>query len=213
MSEASETPWCACGRRREDCDGSRRACVPEPTTCDSCQAVSDWYCRRCWDEAHRWLHEAETARDEAQKQARLGWERHAEKDRAYGDALRQRDDACSEAHAAAKENSAMAEHIERMQELIDSIALMVGTPGDDPGDLDGFEVLRLHARAAVDRGKRAEQVLDALAGEFERAIHHHESRGKGGQQVTFTGDFASVGPSVVGRMRWWLRDMRPKGGA
>jgi hypothetical protein len=32
-------------------------------------------------------------RDEALKQARYGWERHAEKDRSYGEALRQRDEA------------------------------------------------------------------------------------------------------------------------
>lgn len=35
-------------------------------------------------------------RDEAQKQARLAWERQAEKDRAYGEALRERDEARAE---------------------------------------------------------------------------------------------------------------------
>jgi hypothetical protein len=35
------------------------------------------------------LEEAERERDEALKQARYAWERHAEKDRAYGDALRE----------------------------------------------------------------------------------------------------------------------------
>ena len=39
------------------------------------------------------LEEAERERDEALKQARYAWERHAEKDRAYGDALRERDEA------------------------------------------------------------------------------------------------------------------------
>jgi len=105
----------------------------------------------------------------------------------------------------------MSEHIQRMQELLDSIAVIVGTPGNDPGDLDGFEVLRLHVKAAMDNKNRATSILNALASEFERAIRHHENKGKGGQQVTFTGDFASVGPSVVQRMRWWLREMRAAG--
>ena len=56
----------------------------------------------------------------------------------------------SEAHASAKENQAMAEHIERQAEIIDSVALIIGTRGEDPGDIDGFEVLRLHARALAD---------------------------------------------------------------
>lgn len=45
------------------------------------------------------LEEAERERDEALKQARYAWERHAEKDRAYGDALRERDEARAKAAA------------------------------------------------------------------------------------------------------------------
>jgi hypothetical protein len=37
------------------------------------------------------LAEAVRERDEAKQQAKLGWERHAEKDRSYGDALSERD--------------------------------------------------------------------------------------------------------------------------
>lgn len=51
-------------------------------------------------------------------------------------------------------------------------------------------------------------LLDALCHEFEATIAYHESKGKGGQQVPFHGDFSSVGPSVVSRMRWWTREIR-----
>jgi len=47
------------------------------------------------------LEEAERERDEALKQARYAWERHAEKDRAYGDALRERDEARAHVSTAA----------------------------------------------------------------------------------------------------------------
>lgn len=42
------------------------------------------------------LQEALRERDEAIKQQRLAWDRHAEKDRAYGEALRERDEAKAE---------------------------------------------------------------------------------------------------------------------
>lgn len=55
--------------------------------------------------------------------------------------------------------------------------------------------------------ERVRAILTALAGEFRATVRHHENRGKGGQQVTFTGDFASVGPGTLSRIRWWLREM------
>ena len=51
-------------------------------------------------------------------------------------------------------------------------------------------------------------LLDGLCHEFEAAIYHHENKGKGGQQVSFHGDFYSVGPGTIGRMRWWVRELR-----
>ncbi len=47
--------------------------------------------------------------------------------------------------------------------------------------------------------------LTIIKEEFDRTVEHFENKGKGGQQVTFTGDFCAVGPSVVSRMRWWSR--------
>lgn len=57
-----------------------------------------------------------------------------------------------------------------------------------------------------------------IADEFDRAIAEAE-RPKGGQQVMPSGgDFWPVGPGVVGRFRWWSREIRrwlaepPQGG-
>lgn len=50
--------------------------------------------------------------------------------------------------------------------------------------------------------------LAAFAETAEATVLHHETRGAGGQQVPFHGDFSSVPPSVVGRLRWWAREMR-----
>lgn len=58
----------------------------------------------------------------------------------------------------------------------------------------------------------ARGVLSALCAEFEGAVAHADWRAAGspGMSVPFTGDFASATqlPSVVGRMRWWAREMR-----
>jgi phage shock protein A len=70
--------------------------------------------------------------------------------------------------SASVEREAMEEHVGRMQELIDSVATIVGTPGDDPGDIDGFEVLRLHVRATVDALQIARDDADEARGEVER---------------------------------------------
>ena len=61
---------------------------------------------------------------------------------------------------------------------------------------------------STDADERIRAVLTALTEEFQATIRHHDNRGKGGQQVTFTGDFASVGPGTLSRMRWWLREMQ-----
>jgi hypothetical protein len=82
--------------------------------------------------------------------------------------------------------------------------------------------LRDLARACSARNRAVERaqelwdrlggLLDAIAGEFERSVHHHRGP-RGGQQVAFFGDFQSVGPSVVGRMEWWAREFRNALGA
>ena len=65
---------------------------------------------------------------------------------------------------------------------------------------------------AEDERDEARAMLSAICSEFERAVSHADWRAAGspGMSVPFTGDFASATqiPSVVGRMRWWAREMR-----
>ncbi len=53
------------------------------------------------------------------------------------------------------------------------------------------------------------ELLEAITGEFERTIQETE-RPKGGMSVPFHGDFSSAVrlPSVIGRMRWWVKEFR-----
>lgn len=71
---------------------------------------------------------------------------------------------------AEEEMQGAREHVARMQEIIDSIALIVGQRGDDPGDLDGFEVLRLHARALADDCASAESQRDQAQAAFNALL-------------------------------------------
>lgn len=48
-------------------------------------------------------------------------------------------------------------------------------------------------------------VVDALSTEMERTIRHRESSG---MSVPDHGDFAAAPPSMLGRLRWWSREMR-----
>ena len=52
-----------------------------------------------------------------------------------------------------------------------------------------------------------ERMLQCITGFVEavEAAEAHATRPKGGQQVTFSGDFASAVPSVRGQLRWWAR--------
>ena len=56
------------------------------------------------------------------------------------------------------------------------------------------------------------RVLEGICGEFERAVQHADWRSDGskGMSAPFTGDFASATqlPSVVAKMRWWMREFK-----
>ena len=54
-----------------------------------------------------------------------------------------------------------------------------------------------------------ERMLQCITGFVEavEAAEAHATRPKGGQQVTFSGDFASAVPSVRGQLRWWARHL------
>lgn len=68
------------------------------------------------------------------------------------------------------------------------------------------------AVAALDRAAAENVALRAFAEAFaataEAAVEAHESRGRGGQQVGFHGDFAHAPPSAVNRLRWWAARAR-----
>ena len=81
---------------------------------------------------------------------------------------------------------------------------------DEAGNVIRRLVLDLdEARAERDE---ARAVLSALCAEFDGTVAHADWRADGskGMHVPFTGDFASAVqlPSVVSRMRWWVREMR-----
>ena len=51
--------------------------------------------------------------------------------------------------------------------------------------------------------------LESFADEIERSAADIGSRGRGGQQVgPSSADFAHCPPSAIGRLRWWLRELR-----
>ncbi len=52
------------------------------------------------------------------------------------------------------------------------------------------------------------QMIDGLESEVERAIAERQHRGKGGQTVSFQGDFAGCALSSLLRLRWWVRELR-----
>lgn len=58
------------------------------------------------------------------------------------------------------------------------------------------------------RAQRAEAAIEAFATTVDDAARHHESRGRGGQHVPFTGDFASMPPSSMVRLKWWVRHLK-----
>lgn len=58
------------------------------------------------------------------------------------------------------------------------------------------------------RIERLEAALYSMIDCFDGAVASFEDRGKGGQHVSYHGDFASIPPSAVGQMRRWSRDLR-----
>lgn len=80
--------------------------------------------------------------------------------------------------------------------------------------LNGTDAQALeHAITITERERdEARAVLSALCAEFDGTVAHADWRADGskGMHVPFTGDFASAVqlPSVVSRMRWWVREMR-----
>ena len=60
----------------------------------------------------------------------------------------------------------------------------------------------------LERTEAAHVAMAGFIAEVDSAAQHFDSRGKGGQQVPFFGDFASVAPSTLGCLKWWARRFR-----
>lgn len=77
---------------------------------------------------------------------------------------------------------------------------------------DTMHGLRLRADQMEYRAKEAHDALEAICHEFESTVAHADWRTNGspGMSVPFHGDFASVVqlPSVISRMRAWVRTFR-----
>jgi hypothetical protein len=56
--------------------------------------------------------------------------------------------------------------------------------------------------------RRLRAAIWAVIDVFEGAAANFESKGKGGQRVTYTGDFANMAPSAATQMRRWAQDLR-----
>jgi len=57
----------------------------------------------------------------------------------------------------------------------------------------------------------AMKTLGSLLEGFELEVEARAAdlaRGKGGQNVPFHGDFVSVPPSALNRLKWWSRELR-----
>lgn len=52
------------------------------------------------------------------------------------------------------------------------------------------------------------QLVESFADEVQRARHHADNRGRGGQQVQVGGDFPHVAPSTLHALERWVRDFR-----
>lgn len=68
------------------------------------------------------------------------------------------------------------------------------------------EALEWRTRAAMAEQAGLRALIDGLAHEMERTLCHRET--KGGVSGSDHGDFCSAPPSMLGRMRWWVREMR-----
>lgn len=56
--------------------------------------------------------------------------------------------------------------------------------------------------------RRHRSAIKAFVETVEAAARANERRGKGGQQVSFHGDFCAATPSVLDRLEWWARHLR-----
>jgi hypothetical protein len=103
---------------------------------------------------------------------------------------------------------AFAAHLDKVADALHDIEWVLSgdtSPGDEFEAID--HALGLDSEALVQRLLAAQDCFLTEVDNMERVIANRD-RGKGGQQVTETGDFVYVQPSVAGRLRWHARNMR-----
>ena len=61
---------------------------------------------------------------------------------------------------------------------------------------------------SIDETERLRAAIWSVIDAFEAAIANFESKGKGGQHTTYTGDFRMMSPSGNMHMKRWVRDLR-----
>ena len=93
--------------------------------------------------------------------------------------------------------------VRRLRAVVDELGFQAGL---EAARANQAEAERDEARAEVERLRAR---LAGILGEFEGLITEAD-RPKGGMQVPYHGDFAPVLqlPSVVNRIRWWVRHMK-----
>jgi hypothetical protein len=96
------------------------------------------------------------------------------------------------------------------QEL-DDIFDEIDTGEYDPSSQEVIMLLEEIQRLMNERDM-ARNMLEGICSEFEQTVDHADWKAEGsrGMSVPFHGDFASAVqlPSLVGKMRWWSRQMR-----
>lgn len=60
----------------------------------------------------------------------------------------------------------------------------------------------------AERCKALEKVADAFGDTVARAVDANAQRGRGGQHVSFHGDFCNATPGTLTRLEWWAREFK-----
>lgn len=88
----------------------------------------------------------------------------------------------------------------------------MGLADEQAVNIARHELVSLFAFDRAPPGPGVRLLMEGIADEFERTIQEAErlASGGGGMHVPFHGDFAAAVrlPSVVSRMRWWVREFR-----
>ena len=97
------------------------------------------------------------------------------------------------------------------KDQLDKIFVQMDKGEYDPSSQEVIMLVEEIERLQTERDA-ARHMLEGICDEFERTIAYADwtAAGSKGMSVPFHGDFASAVqlPSVVGKMRWWSREMR-----